>query len=57
MRIILALTLSIAAASGLYSFQSPAASGPNRGAIHGHVLQSKSGEPVKKVLVILRRGQ
>jgi hypothetical protein len=57
MRIILALTLSIAGASGLYSFQSPAAAAPNRGAIHGHVLQSKSGEPVKKALVVLRRGQ
>ena len=57
MRIILALILSIGGASWLYSFQGPAAAAPNRGAIHGQVLQSKSGEPVKKVLVILRRGQ
>jgi 5-hydroxyisourate hydrolase-like protein (transthyretin family) len=56
-RIVLGLTLSIAASSGLYSFQSPPAAPPVRGAIHGHVLQSKSGEPVKKVLVILRHGQ
>lgn len=57
MRIILALTLSIAGASCLRSFQSPAAAAPKRGAIHGQVLQSKSSEPVRKVLVILRRGQ
>ena len=57
MRIILALILAITGASCLRSFQSPAAAAPNRGVIHGQVLQSKSGEPVKKVLVILRRGQ
>lgn len=57
MRIILALTLSISAASGLYSFQSPTTAARNRGAIRGHVLQSKSGEPVTKALVILKRGQ
>ncbi|HTA70842.1 MAG TPA: carboxypeptidase-like regulatory domain-containing protein [Bryobacteraceae bacterium] len=57
MRIILALTLAITGASCLHSFQSPAAAATNRGAIQGQVLQSKSGEPVKKVLVIIRRGQ
>ena len=57
MRIIVALTLAIAGTSCLHSFQSPAAAAPNRGTIHGQVLQSKSSEPVKKVLVILRRGQ
>jgi protocatechuate 3,4-dioxygenase beta subunit len=57
MRITLALTLLVVAASGLYSFQRPAAEAPSRGAIQGHVLQSKSGEPVKKALVVLRRGQ
>jgi hypothetical protein len=57
MRIILAITLSLAAAFGLYSFQNPEAAAHNRGAIHGHVLRSKSDEPVKKALVILRRGQ
>lgn len=56
MRIILAFTLSMAGASGLYSFQGPAPAS-DRGAIHGRVLQSKSGEPVKKAVVILRRGQ
>jgi len=56
MRIILAFTLCMAGASGLYSFQNTAAT-PDRGAIHGRVLQSKSGEPVKKAVVILRRGQ
>ena len=56
MRIILALAFSIPAVSRLYSFQtSPAA--PNRGAISGHVVQSKSGDPVKKALVILKHGQ
>ena len=49
MGIILALTLSIAGASCLHSFQGPAAAALKRGAIHGHALQSKSGEPVKKV--------
>jgi len=34
----------------LYSFQ-------DRGAIQGRVVQSKTGEPVKKTVVILRRGQ
>jgi len=34
----------------LYSFQ-------DHGAIQGRVVQSKSGEPVKKAVVILRRGQ
>ncbi len=61
MRIILTVTLtvalSISAASRIYSFQNPAPAAPDRGAIHGHVLQSKSGEPVTKALVILRRGQ
>src|SRR5260370_34748841 len=57
MRSILALTPSRAAAAGLYSFQNPEAAAHNHGAIHGHVLQSKSGEPVKKALVILRRSQ
>jgi protocatechuate 3,4-dioxygenase beta subunit len=57
MRIILALVLSSAAASELYSFQSPAAAASQRGSIHGRVLQSDSGEAVKKALVILRRGQ
>jgi hypothetical protein len=57
MRIILALALSIAAVSRLYSFQSSEAAALNRGAIYGHVLQSKSGDPVKKALVILKRGQ
>jgi hypothetical protein len=57
MRVILALTLFIAVAPGLYCFQSQAPDAPNRGAIHGHVLESKSGEPVKKALVVLRRGQ
>jgi hypothetical protein len=57
MRIVLALALSIAAVSRLYSFQSFEAAALNRGAIYGHVLQSKSGDPVKRVLVILKRGQ
>jgi hypothetical protein len=52
----LALTLSISVASGLYSFQNPTmVPAPNHGAIHGHVLESKSGGPVTKALVILRR--
>ncbi len=57
MRIILALSLTITGASCLHSFQSSAAAPSKRGSIRGQVLQSKSGEPVKKVLVILRRGQ
>ena len=57
MRISLAFMLCIAGASGLYSLQSPDTAAPVRGAIHGRVLQSKSGEPVKKAVVILRRGQ
>ena len=57
MPIILALALSIAIVSSLYSFQSSEPPAPKRGAIFGHVLQSKSGDPVKKALVILKRGQ
>jgi Carboxypeptidase regulatory-like domain len=60
-RIILTITLTIAlsisAASRMYSFQIPTPAAPDRGAIRGHVLQSKSGEPVTKALVILKRGQ
>ena len=57
MRVILAFLLYLSAVSGLYSFQNTPAGPPARGAIHGRVLQSKSGDPVKKAILILRRGQ
>jgi hypothetical protein len=55
-RIILDFMICIAVAPGLYSFQNPAAAASG-GTIRGHVLQSKSGEPVKKAVVIVRRGE
>jgi protocatechuate 3,4-dioxygenase beta subunit len=51
------MALAICAASQIYSFQSPTPGAQDRGAIRGHVLQSKSNEPVKRALVILKRGQ
>jgi protocatechuate 3,4-dioxygenase beta subunit len=44
-------------AEELHSFQNPASGSPAPGAIHGRVIEAKSGEPVKKAVVIIRRTQ
>ncbi|HWD98349.1 MAG TPA: hypothetical protein VG345_04915 [Bryobacteraceae bacterium] len=57
MRNVVASALSIFAVPELHSFQNPASGSPARGAIHGRVIEAKSGEPVKKAVVIIRRAQ
>jgi len=56
-RILLAFLLYLAAASGAHAFQNVDTAAPKKGAIHGHVVESASGDPVRKATVILRRGQ
>lgn len=57
MRVTVASLLCLAAVSGVHAFQNVDPAAPRKGAIHGHVVESASGDPVRKVTVILRRGQ
>jgi hypothetical protein len=57
MRAVPAFLLVIATVSELYSFQRPDGAASGRGIVQGHVVESKSGDAVKKAIVILRRGQ
>jgi protocatechuate 3,4-dioxygenase beta subunit len=55
MRVWLPLLLFILSGA-LRGFQLPADAMPNPASVAGHTIEAKSGEPVKKALVILRKG-
>src|ERR1700693_54917 len=55
MRVWLPLLLFILCGA-LRGFQLPADATPKPASVAGHVIEAKSGEPVKKALVILRKG-
>jgi Carboxypeptidase regulatory-like domain len=54
-RVVFASVLCLAVVSGVHAFQNVDSAAPKKGTIHGHIVESASGDPVRKVTVILRR--
>ena len=57
MRLRVLLALCLFSPSTIRAFQKPAGGAPTGSSVHGRVIESKSGAPVKKSVVILRRAQ